>query len=455
MSFDVDTSRARKARRIPMHDTVPRLIRNPMAGLQAIAREADGDIVRLRLGWFRPYLVTHPDHVQHILRDEAANYVREGMFWNPLSRLFGQGILSDGPPWESSRRNLQPLFTAKRVDALMARMAAVAHEAVDALVRRVRSDEPLDVATEMSRIVNRTIIRIFFADRIPAEQADRIIPTLYDIATSLVVRMALPWMPQRVPLLGDRAFHRGVAVIDDVLLPIIREVRRHPDGGDDVIATLCAATGQDGAELTERQVRDDVVTMFITATETTSLTLTWLWPILRANPDVARRVYGEIDRVVGDDQVRHTHVPELRYLRAVLDELLRLYPVGWIFPRTALAADVVGDIRIEAGATLLISPYLTHQMAEFWPDPQRFDPERFLSGRALHRYAYFPFGGGPHQCLGRHVFQVEAQLIAASVLSRIRPVPSSARVPGLKVAATLLPEERVQMAFTPAVRQAA
>ncbi|WP_246274804.1 cytochrome P450 [Phytohabitans houttuyneae] len=361
--------------------------------------------------------------------------------------------MSDGPPWEASRRNLQPLFTAKRVDALMARMAEVAHEAIDDLALRVRPDEPVDVATEMSRIVNRTIIRVFFGDRIPTAAADRIIPALYDIATSLVVRMALPRVPHRLPLPGDRAFHRGVATIDDVLLPAIREARRHRDGGDDVIATLCAASGSDGAELSERQVRDDVVTMFVTATETTSLTLTWLWPILRAHPEVAQRLYDEIDHVVAGDRVRHTHVPELRYLRAVLDELLRLYPVGWIFPRTALAADVIGVTGIPPGATLLVSPFLTHQMAEFWPDPQRFDPERFLSGGIPHRYAYFPFGGGPHQCLGRHVFQVEAQLIVASLLSRMRPVPSSAPVPSLKVAATLLPHERVRMAFAPASRQ--
>jgi enediyne biosynthesis protein E7 len=451
MSAGVDTHRARKARRIPIHHTVPRLIRNPMGGLQEISRDAAGEVVRLELGWFRPYLVTHPDHVQHVLRDNTGNYVRVGMFWSPLSRLFGQGILSDGPPWESSRRNLQPLFTAKRVDSLMARMADVAQAAVDDLERYARSGEPMDVATEMSRVVNRTIIRVFFADRIATAEADRIIPALYDIATSLVVRMALPFVPNRIPLPGDRAFRRGVEIIDDVLLPVIRDVRRNPDGGDDVIATLCAATGSDGAELTERQIRDDVVTMFITATETTSLTLTWLWPILGAHPAVAQRLYDEIDRVVGDDRVRHTHVADLRYLRAVLDELLRLYPVGWIFPRTAVAADVLGGVRIEPGATLLISPFLTHHMAEFWPDPDAFDPERFGPGAGphRHRYAYFPFGGGPHQCLGRHVFQVEAQLIVASLLSRFRPAPSSSGVPALKVAATLLPDERVRMVLDP------
>jgi cytochrome P450 len=447
MSADVGAAHARKARRIPIHRTVPPLIRNPMGGLQAISRKAAGEVVRLELGWFRPYLVTHPDHVQHVLRDNAGDYVRVGMFWSPLSRLFGQGILSDGPPWESSRRNLQPLFTAKRVDSLMARMADAAQDAVDDLARYARSGEPLDVPTEMSRIVNRTIIRVFFADRISVDEADRIIPALYDIATSLVVRMALPFVPNRVPLPGDRSFRRGVQIIDDVLLPVIREVLRHPDGGDDVVATLCGATGPDGAALTERQIRDDVVTMFITATETTSLTLTWLWPILGAHPAVAERLYEEIDRVVGDDRVRHTHVADLRYVRAVLDELLRLYPVGWIFPRTALADDVLGGVRIERGATVLISPFLTHHMPEFWPDPEAFDPERFRAdaGPHRHRYAYFPFGGGPHQCLGRHVFQVEAQLIVASLLSRFRPAPSAAGVPPLKVAATLLPDERVRM----------
>lgn len=436
-----------QARRIPLRRLLPRLVKDPYGTLRAVSEEAGGELVRLDLGWFRPYLVTHPDHVQRLLRDNAPNYVRTGMFWNPLSRLFGRGILSDGLPWETSRRNLQPLFTAKRIEALTDRMAEVASEAVE----RLDTAESLDVSVEMSRIVNRTIIRVFFGDRISAAEAERIIPMLYTIATSMVPRMALPFVPNVVPMPGDRAFRRGVRTVDEVLLPVIRQARERPEG-DDVIATLCRSSGVDGAALTEREVRDDAVTMFITATETTSLALTWLWPTLQAHPEVAARLYAEIDRVVGSGPVRGAHVAELRYTRAVLDELLRRYPVGWIFPRTAAAPDVIDGIPVAAGSTLLISPYLTHHLAEFWPRPDVFDPDR---PPPTHRYAYFPFGGGPHQCLGRYVFLQEAQIIVASILSRFRPVGSRSEVPSLRVAATLLPAERVHLTLAPVERRLA
>jgi cytochrome P450 len=457
MSSDVDAARARKARRIPIHHTLPRLARDPLGALQVIANDSGGEIVRLDLGLFRPYLVTDPEHVHRVLRDNADNFVREGMFWSPLRRLLGGGILADGPAWEWSRHILQPMLTAKRIDALMDRMSAAVDRAVEGLERFARSGEPFDIGTEMSRIVNQTIINVFFGDRISVRKADRIIPALNAIATSFVIRMVLPWVPNAFPMPGDRAFRRGVQIIDDVLLPAIERFRKEPDDGDDIIATLCRTRDGEGNGLTERQIRDDVVAMFVTATETTSLALTWLWPTLGAHPNVAVRLREEVRRVVGDGRVRRSHVHDLHYTRAVLDELLRLYPTGWIFPRTAVRPDVVGGVRIGAGATVLISPFLTQRMDAYWDRPGDFDPDRFLPERAAqrHRYAYFPFGGGPHQCLGRHVFQVEAQLIVASILTRFLPGPALSEVPAPQVAATLLPERRVRMTLRPLQRQLA
>jgi enediyne biosynthesis protein E7 len=454
MSSDVDAARVRKARRIPIHRALPPLLRDPLRALGEFTAAAEGEVVRLDLGLFRPYLVTHPDHVQRVFRDRSDIYVREGMFWEPLTRLFGRGILSDGPSWESSRANLQPLFTAKHVETLMGRMADAVADSVEALDRYARSGDTIDVTTEMSRIVYMTVIRVFFADRITPEQADRLVPALEMISTSLAFRMLLPFVPNAVPVPGDRSFRRAVRIIDDVLLPAIRASRREPGDGDDIIATLCRSYGPEGRALTEQQIRDDVVTMFVAATETTSVSLTWLWPVLEAHPQVAVRLYDEIDRLVGHRRVNSSHVPHLHYTRMVLDELLRLYPAGWILPRTAATADVIDGVEIKRGATLLVSPFLTQRMAAFWDRPLAFDPERFAPGRAehRHRYAYFPFGGGPHQCIGKHVFLVEAQLIVAGILARFRPRMVSGLMPAPGVAGSLRPAGEVRMTLLPVQR---
>ncbi|WP_415624398.1 cytochrome P450 [Phytohabitans flavus] len=441
---------------MPIHRTLPRLIRDPFGALQAIAEEADGEVVRLELGWFRPYLVTNPDHVQHVLRDNVDNYVRDGqgLFWRPIRRLLGEGILADGPVWEASRRNLQPLFSAKHVESLVDSMADMIAAAVDDLDRYAREGTPIDAGAEMSRIVHLTVIKVFFRDRITVEQAERMVPALDTIATSIAFRLLLPFVPNAVPLPGDRAFRRAVRTIDEIVFPIVRECRRDPGDGDDIVATLCRARGADGQPLTEQQVRDDVVTMFGAATETTGVLLTWLWPVLQAHPEVAGRLYAEVDQVVGSDRVRREHLAGLGYTRMVLDELLRLYPSGWLFPRTAVAGDVIGGVRLRPRATVLISPFLTQRLDAHWADPLEFRPDRFEPGVSghVHRYAYFPFGGGPHQCIGKHVFLVEAQLIVAAMLSRFRPRLASQAMPGPQVAASLRPASEVRMTLLPVQR---
>jgi enediyne biosynthesis protein E7 len=451
MSFDVDAARAGKARRIPISRTIPRFVRDPFTVLEEIGQEAGGDVVRLDLGLFRPYLLTHPDHVQHVLRENADNYVRGGRFWRPLRWLFGDGILGDGPSWEWSRRTLQPLFTAKYVESLMDLMADAVREAVGELDQHARSGRPIDVAAEMSRIVSRTAVEVLFAGRIAAADAKRMVDAVDTIGTSVVLRMMFGVVSGAIPVPGDRAYRRALRTVDEVITPVVREARRRPHAGGDIISVLCRAHGPDGGELTERQVRDDLVSMFVTANETTSVMLTWFFPVLQAHPQVAVRLYDEVDRVVGRGPVGSAHMAELHYTQAVLDELLRLYPAAWIFPRHVVAPDVVGGVRIRSGSTVLVSPLVTHRMTAFWERPHVFAPERFLPGRRarLHRYAYYPFGGGPHQCIGKYFFLVKAQMIVASLLSRFRPRLVDTAVPKPVVAASLRPGPGIQMTLVP------
>ncbi|WP_433529024.1 cytochrome P450 [Micromonospora sp. CA-263727] len=444
----------RRAGSVPLRHVLPGLLRDPARALIDTGERSGGEVVKLNLGSFRPFLVTHPDHLQRVLRERSENYVRagDGLQWRPLKRLFGEGILSDGEHWTNSRQILQPLFTARRIDGLVDRLAVAIEDAIDELAEPARTGAPVDMGTVQAQIVCRAVMRVFFADKITVTDAMRIMKAQDAIARSVMPRILLPWAPLAAPMPGDRTFRRAVQLIDDVLLPTVRAARdtAHEDA-DDIISTLWRGRTEDGGQLDERQVRNDTVAMVATTTETTISVLTWLWPHIEQDPAIAARLYAELDEVVGDQPVRREHLRELRYTRQVLDELLRLYPIGWLFPRTAVEEDVVGGVRIPAGATLVVSPLITHRMSTFWDRPEVFDPDRFSPElvRARPKYAHFPFGGGPHQCIGMHLFYLEATLIVATLLSRFRFRLRRPGVPGIKVAAALRPLDRVEVTLRP------
>jgi cytochrome P450 len=194
--------------------------------------------------------------------------------------------------------------------------------------------------------------------------------------------------------------------------------------------------------------------MFAAGTETTATALTWLWVALESRADVADRLCAEVERVVGSGPVMRDHLKDLKYTKTVLQELVRLYPVGWLIPRTAMRRDVIDGYTIRAGGTVLISPFLTQRLPEFWPNPDYFDPDRFSrpSPHQQHRFAYFPFGGGPHQCLGNHLFTVEAQVIIATMLSRYRPRLMAAGPIDPLPAASLRPARAVRLLLKPVAK---
>jgi cytochrome P450 len=444
----------RAARTIRLYGDLPRLARDPAGALADLGRQTGGEVVRLDLGLSRPYLVTHPDHVQHVLRDNAGNYLREGMLWKPVRRLVGNGISSEGPTWRRRRKLVQPLFSARHIAALADRMARTVAGSVDALDAHARSGRPIDVAGEMTRIMQRALVRAFFGGRISAADADRLGPAIETAFTSLGPRMLLPFAPHAVPLPGDGAFRRAVRTVDEVMYPLVREGRQlateNADDGDDLVTLLCRARDSDGVGLDDQQVRDDVVGIFVAGTETSAMALTWLWAALDAHPEVAAGVRAEIGQVVGAGPPTAEHLTRLPFTGMVLRESLRLYPAAWIIPRTAQDHDEIGGVPVEAGATVLISPYLTHRAEGVWPRADVFDPQRFAAGGddGRHRYAYLPFGAGAHHCIGSHLFTVEATLVVAAVLSRYR-VTLCGPPPAIRLAATLRPRRRIGMLLSP------
>ncbi len=442
-----------RAPTVPFRRTVPRLARDPLAALESFGGWRDGNVVRLNLGLFRPYLLTRPEHVQHVLRDNPDRYRREGMLWEALQRLEGDGLAGEGPTWRPRRRLVQPLLSVRSVTKLVEPMAEAIAEVVDEWDPAVRERRPLDIGTEMTRLTQRSISRAFFGGRIGHADADRLGPAIAKAMSSLNTRLVLPFVPDAVPLPGDRAFRRAVRTVDDVIYPLVRQSQdtAPDDSGVDLVSLLTHAKDENGDLLTDRQIRDDLVAMFVAGTDTTAVALSWLWVVLDQNPDVAQIMYAELDRVLDGQSPTAAHLAELTYTRMVIQELLRMYPVGWFLPRLAASADVIDGVRIKAGATVVISPYLTHRLPDHWERPDEFNPLRFTAEAAAgrHRFAYLPFGAGPHTCVGANLFTTQAQLVAATVLRRYRPVSRGGeRIPP-RAGAALHPSRRVEVVFQP------
>ncbi|MEU1590486.1 cytochrome P450 [Micromonospora sp. NPDC005710] len=437
---------------MPARQALPRLIRDAHRTLVDIANWSGGDVVRVGLGVSSPYLVFRPEDVQQVLQEKAAIYPRgdDTALWRSVRRLVGDGILAEGDSWEASRRTLGPLFRTTRVSTLVDTMAHAIATSVDGLEVLAARGTPIDIGAELSRIVSSAIMRVFFADRISIDTALRIMAAQEVIVTSMAPRLLAPAVPWWIPMPGDRRFHKAVRTIDDILLPVLRAAIERPGDGDDVLSTLARARTPEGHRLSEQQMRDDLVSMVAVTTETSYVVLTWLWPALANAPRVAERLYAEIDHVIGAGPVRAEHFPDLTYTRMVLDELLRLYPAGWILPRRAATEDVLGGVKIAAGTNVILSPYATHRMSALWgPTAETFDPERFAPGHEpRHRYAHYPFGGGKHRCLGEHLFMLEAVLIVATFLSRFRFHLTDTAIPGTRVAASLRPSRPVEMTLT-------
>ncbi|QFY11162.1 cytochrome P450 [Nonomuraea phyllanthi] len=438
---------SRRARTFPFLRSLARHARTPVHAFEEASRRAGGELVRLNMGPFRPYLVTHPEHVQHVLKTNQPNYVRAGMFWDPLAPLLGQGILSEGEGWAASRKILQPVFTARYVNSLAGHMAQIITGLIDVTLVPGRR---FDIGELISTLIHPTIVRLFLGATISDEDIGRLAPAYDTGVTARSLRLLLPSVPERFPLPGDRAFKRAIRTIDEVVYPRIQYAKTRREEDADLVSRLVRA--RPGEADADRLIRDDMVAIHGAATETSVTALTWVWPVLDAHPKIAARVYEEVDRVVGRGPVTVAHLQDLTYLKMFVDELVRLYPPGWILPRTAARADHIDGIEIPAGATMVLSPYLTHRLPEFWDRALEFDPERFAPGndRARHRYAYFPFAAGPHVCLGPHLFMMEALLLIAGILCKYRPLLHTTGPITPRLASTLRPPKGLSMTLVPA-----
>lgn len=392
-----------------------------------------GDAVRLPLGPKTLYFFNHPDHVRRVLTDNSANY-HKGIGLVHARRALGNGLLtSEGELWRAQRKVIQPVFQARRVNR---QAEAIGEEAV-LLADRLRLSAgagPVDIRQEMTGLTLGVLGRsLLDADLGAYESIGEAFEIVQDQA--IFEMMSLSSVPTWVPLPLQLKFRRARAELDRIVAALVVEREQHPaaDGTrDDVLSRLIDATADErDPAVRQDRMRDELITLLLAGHDTTASTLSWALYLLDRHPEVGDRVRAEVDEVLGDRLPTFEDVHRLTYTSMVLQEVMRLYPAVWLLPRKALAEDEIGGYRVPAGADVVLCPYTLHRHPDFWEDPDRFDPERFAQGRAAgrHRYSYVPFGAGPRVCVGSSLGMLEATVVLAVLLRRLRlSIPPGHRV---------------------------
>ncbi|HEX5378057.1 MAG TPA: cytochrome P450 [Phenylobacterium sp.] len=395
---------------------------NPMPGIVAAAYEQG--VVRQwsALGPF--YVVSDPEGVKRVLLDHVANYPKTDMERRFFASVFGDGLLSsDGETWRAHRRTMAPAFAPPSVAAYAPGMAA------DVLAFRDRwdqlpPDEPVDVARDMTGLTLQIISRAMFST-----DGSTLGGTMEDAisAAMAVTRVGLgDFIPglDRIRLRArETRIAQAFAQLDAAVAGLIAEREARP-GGQDLLARLIAARdAETGIGMTAKEVRDQVVTIFVAGHETTAAAMAWIWYLLSQHPQAEATLHAELDAVLAGRAPTLEDLAKLPYARMVVEEAMRLYPPApGTSTRVALAADDLCGVRIPKGAFVTIIPWVIHRHRALWERPDRFEPERFSKAASAGRprFAYLPFGGGPRVCIGANLAMTELLVVLATLAQRYR-----------------------------------
>jgi cytochrome P450 len=424
---------------------------------------AYGDVVKIPMGRIAGlllreadpamYLLNHPADVRHVLVANQDNYTKAPV--PPVeSRIFGQGVLhAEGAAHHRQRRLFLPFFHGDHVDSYVGLIAEKAAALADGWPKGVT----IDVGQAMTHLTLSIIWRLLFGqdigpDAVEVTQAittgQHLIKKQYD---SLPARM----MPLWIPTADHREFSRGHRRMDSMIRQFIQDRRAKPEHTHDMLSLLLTATDSSGKPLGDQEIRDELATFLLAGHETTASALTWTWLLLSQSQTIRARLAHELATVAGDRLPTAADITRLRYTKMIWDETLRLYPPAWLLhTRVSRSADTLpSGARLPPGARVLLSPWSLHRDPRWFPDPNRFDPDRFSEDATLHRpaFCYIPFGGGARRCLGESFAELEGLLIVATVASRasLRAIDAQPILP--KPLMTLRPSMAVRMMVEPVV----
>ncbi len=400
-----------------------RMWQDPLSYTTQILHER-GDIVHLNLGLARVFLIGHPDYAQYVLREHAANFTKHSGMWDALRLLGGDSLgTSEGDVWLRRRRMMQPLFNRQRLSGFTSLMTDTVASSLGPWQAAADSAQPLDLGHAMERITMRLLLKTICSASIADHEISEMSHAIETAFRYIWMRMWTFFLPEWLPLPGQKNFRKELAKVDRIVYRIIQDRRNHPYSTDDLLSLLFHARDETNGEgMTDKQIHDDVVAFYVAGFDTIATALTFCIYAICQHPQVEKTLREEIDQVLQGRTPDHEDLGRLNYTRMVLQESMRLYPPAWLIPRKVIKDDVIGGYHIPKNSILAIHFYAIQRHPEFWSDPDTFNPERFASEghQASRRCIYIPFGAGARQCIGNNFALMEGQLFLAMLLQRFR-----------------------------------
>ena len=389
---------------------------NPLEYFTRVAHEY-GDIAGLRVLNFKTIFVNHPDLIEQVLVTNARKYSK-GRVLRANRHVFGEGLLtSEGEFWLRQRRLAQPAFHRVRIASYAATMV----EYTKRLLESWRDGEERDAHQEMMRLTLQIVGKTLFDADVErdAQEVGKSLELLLEIGANF--RRAI-FVPHWLPTAANFRMKREIAQIEKILYRIIGERRRSGRDAGDLLSMLLTAQDEDGSRMTDRQLRDETITLFLAGHETTASTLSWTWWLLAQNPAVEAKLHAELDAVLGDRAPMLDDLPKLIYTGHVITESLRLYPAAWGLARLTVEEHEIAGYPVTKGMGVAMAQWVVHRDPRWYDAPKEFRPGRWEDDliKRLPRFAYFPFGGGPRQCIGNTFAVMEATLILATIARKFR-----------------------------------
>lgn len=416
--------------------------RDPLALLTRTAREY-GDLATIRFGPLRILLASHPDYVESVLVTNARIF-RKGPALRRNSVLLGSGLLtSEGEQWRRQRRLIQPAFGRERVTAYGEVMSAYAQRAVAGWA----DGETRDIHAEMMRLTLAIVAKTLFDADVESD-SQRVGKALEAALESFNRHSTgIFTIPIWIPTRSNLQLRRARLDLDSVIFRFINARRRDSEDRGDVLSILLGARDESGQPMPMKQLRDEVMTLFLAGHETTAIALSWTFYLLSQNPEVESRLVSELESVLDGKPPTPADLSRLPYLEATVDESLRIYPPAWVVARQSTAPFELGGYQFPEGTIVMTSQWVSHRDPRYFHEPEAFRPERWLEGlaRQIPKYAYYPFGGGPRMCIGHSFARMEAALLLATVVQRyhLELAPGQAVVPQPSI--TLRPRHGIRM----------
>ncbi|MCA9903198.1 MAG: cytochrome P450 [Anaerolineae bacterium] len=379
-----------------------------------------GDVWLIEAGKMQQFMFRHPDHYHEILITKASSFHKDLNYKDRkkgLGRFMGNGLVtSDGDFWKRQRKLIQPAFHARRIEAYAQAMVHITL----GQIQDWRDDTVIEVSEQMMEATLKVVTRsVFDVDITQATHTIGAAMTTFQNMSNNQNQMIPAWVPTPLELKTRQALHE----MDDIVYSLIRERRVSAHDRGDLLSMLLEARDDDGSGMTDEQIRDELVTLFLAGHETTANSLNWTWYLLAQHPEVEAKLHAELDSVLAGRTPTLQDLKQLPYTEMVIKESMRLCPAVYAIGRQAIEDVEIGSYRIPKGASIGIFSFVTHRDPRWWGDDVgQFNPERFAPDQEaqIKKYAYLPFSTGPRICIGNSFAMMEAHLMLATIAQRWR-----------------------------------